>query len=138
MLNAKKPDQPPEYIQPSEKSSKQIEPSSPGGIKTKSKQGINALKYVALMEVGEKYEATVIYVSDQTKIFLVENSQISQIIEIQEHINSQEFLLNCTAEIGGSNEKKLNNTDLVVALYELDETWYRAIVIDNKVTEDNK
>ena len=133
ILNAKTPDKRLSYIQPDDKSLKQN--VQPAAVKNKSKQGINALKYVALMEVGEKYEATVVYVSDQTKLFLVENSQLSQIIEIQEHINSEEFLLKSTADV---NEVKLNNTDLVVVLYELDETWYRAIVIDNIITEDNR
>ena len=141
ILNAKQPDQPPEQIQiqsvEKTSASKPVEQVAtiPTATKNKPKSRIDSLKYVALLDVGEKYDATVFYVSDQKQLFLVENSQISQIAEIQEHINNEEFL---TKKTTSASISSLNNTDLVIALYDADETWYRAIVIDNKTTEENK
>jgi hypothetical protein len=55
--------------------------------------------------------------------------------DIQKHINKDEFIEQKTINIISN---KLNNGDIVIAYFEIDTFWYRAIVIDKRLNAENQ
>lgn len=91
------------------------------------------MKYVNLLQAGETYDSTVIYLSNNKKLFIMDNINSDSMIKIQDFVNNGEFLSKKT-----QTASEVNNGDLVIALYEVEgsASYYRAIVIDKKLVEN--